>query len=344
MSAWVERLFYPERPEGVLRELALSPLAVAEALFAAGVQARTWWRAHGWSQAERVPGLRVVSVGNVLVGGAGKTPVVRALAERLSARGTPVAILSRGHGRASTAEVRVEGPPWPEVHRCGDEPLMLARSLPSATVWVGADRVALARLAARCGAAVALLDDGFQHWRLARDADIVVVDEAVGLGNGHLLPRGPLREPAWALARASLLWVRVAETPVQVPWPAGVPRVRARHGPLDVVDPAGEVHPADALRGRRVVGFAGLARPSSFRRTLEGLGAEVVSFRDFPDHHPFGRGELTGLERLAAAAGAWLVTTETDRVRCPERAPLHVLRLGVQVLEGEEHLDRVLLG
>jgi tetraacyldisaccharide 4'-kinase len=344
MSRWVERLFYPDRPDGALRELALSPLAVAEALFAAGVQVRTIARARGLLGAQRVPGLRVISVGNVQVGGAGKTPVVRAVAERLVARGKAVAILSRGYGRTATTDVRVEGPPWPEPERCGDEPLMLARSLPLVTVWVGSDRVRLAGLAARCGSGVALLDDGFQHWRLQRDADVVVVDEAVGLGNGHLLPRGPLREPPWALGRATLLWVRAAEVPVAVPWPEGIPRVRARHGPRDVVAPGGEVHPPEVLRGRRVVGFAGIGRPTSFRKTLESLGVEVVGFTDFPDHHRFGGDELRELERQASEAGAWLVTTEKDAVRCPEGAPVHVLRLGVEVLEGEEHLERLVLG
>jgi tetraacyldisaccharide 4'-kinase len=344
MSRWDERLFYPDRPDGTFRELALSPLAVAEALFAAGVQVRTIARARGLLGAQRVPGLRVISVGNVQVGGAGKTPVVRAVAERLVARGKAVAILSRGYGRTASSDVRVEGPPWPEPERCGDEPLMLARSLPLVTVWVGTDRVRLAGLAARCGTSVALLDDGFQHWRLQREADVVVVDEAVGLGNGHLLPRGPLREPPWALGRATLLWVRAAEVPVAVPWPEGIPRVRARHGPRDVVAPGGEVHPPDVFRGRRVVGFAGIGRPTSFRRTLESLGAEVVGFADFPDHHRFGGDELHALERQASASGAWLVTTEKDAVRCPEGAPVHVLRLGVDVLEGEEHLDRLVLG
>ena len=344
MSRWVERLFYPDHPEGPLRELVLLPLAVVESVFAAGVQARTAARTHGWLRAQRVPELRVVSVGNVLVGGTGKTPVVRALAERLLVRGRRVAVLSRGYGRVTTGQIRVEGPPWPEASRCGDEPLMLARSLPGATVWVGEDRVNLARLAARCGAAVAILDDGFQQWRLAPDVDVVVVDEAVGLGNGHLLPRGPLRESPRALGRASLLWVRAAETPVSVPWPEGVPRVRARHGPRDVHAPDGEVHPVDVLRGRRVVGFAAIGRPSAFRRSLESLGAEVVGFTGFPDHHGFGATELRVLERQAADAGAWLVTTEKDGVRCPEGAPVHVLRQGVEVLEGEEHLDRLLLG
>ena len=343
MSGWIERLFYPERPEGALRELALSPLAWAEVVFATGVRARSIARARGWIRPERVSGLRVISVGNVVVGGAGKTPVVRALAERLIGAGRKVAVLSRGYGRAATDDVRVEGPPWPEVDRCGDEPLMLAQSVPAATVWVGDDRLGLARLAARCGTEVALLDDGFQHWRLARDVDVVVVDEEVGLGNGHLLPRGPMREPAWSLARATLLWIRAAEAPVAVPWPEGVPRVRARHGPKDVVDPSGQVHAVDALRGRQVVGFAGIGRPTAFRHTLRALGAEVVGFSGFPDHHRFSAAELRTLERQAADAGAWLVTTEKDRMRCPDGAGVHVLRLGVQLLEGEELLDRLLL-
>src|SRR5262249_36744180 len=214
------------------------------------VQARTGARARGWLKAERVPGLRVISVGNVQVGGAGKTPVVRALAERLVASGQVVAILSRGYGRTATDDVRVEGPPWPEPARCGpgpggggDEPVMLARSLSAVTVWVGTDRFRLAGLAARCGATVALLDDGFQHWRLARDADLVVVDEAVGLGNGHLLPRGPLREPSWALGRGALLWGRAAGAPGAGAWAGGGPRGRGRRGPRGLLAPGGEVHP-----------------------------------------------------------------------------------------------------
>jgi tetraacyldisaccharide 4'-kinase len=342
VSAWVERLFYPARPEGPLRELALAPLAVLESAFATGVQLRSVAQAQGWLSQEQVPGLRVVSVGSMLVGGAGKTPVVRALAERLLRAGRPVAILSRGYGRREVEDVRVEGPPWPEAERCGDEPLMLARSLPSAQVWVGVDRARLARRAAEGGARVALLDDGFQHWHLARAADVVVVDEAVGLGNGHLLPRGPMREPASALGRATLLWVRAAEPSVPVPWPPGVPRVRARHGPGEVVDPSGASHPPEVLRGHPVVAFAGIARPGAFRRTLGALGAEVVGFHAFGDHHRFRADELGALERQAASAGAWLLTTEKDRVRCPEQLGVHVLRLGVEVLEGEGVLDAAL--
>ena len=337
MSRALESLFYPEAPESLGRRLLLAPLDVAEGAFRGAVALRSLAYARGWARPTRIDGLRVVSVGNLTVGGSGKTPVVRALAERLQAAGESVAILSRGYGRRAPDARQVEGPPWPPVEAVGDEPLMLARSLPGVRVWVGADRVALAMQARARGASVALLDDGFQTRRLGRDLDVVVVDEAVGLGNGHLLPRGPLREPGSALRRAQLLWLRVAERPAEVDWPPGVPRVRARHAPRDVVDPSGRVTPAGELRGRRVVAFCGLARPTSFRRTVEALGPEVVRFDAFPDHHRYTPAELRALEQ-SATGGAMLLTTEKDAVRLPEGFPASVVRLGVAVLEGDEQL------
>jgi tetraacyldisaccharide 4'-kinase len=342
VTAWAERIFYPSQPEGALRQLLLSPLSAAELGFRAAVALRGLAYDRGWVDVERLPGLSVLSVGNLTVGGAGKTPVVRALAERLLEAGERVAVLSRGWGRRSHEDLRVAGPPWPAVDLSGDEPLLLARSLPGAQVWVGADRAKLSRRAAQAGATVALLDDGFQHRRVGRALDIVVVDEAVGLGNGHLLPRGPLREPPSALSRAGLLWVRASEQPVGVPWPPGVPRVRARHAPTELLSPDGAARSPAVLRGRSVVAFCGLARPSSFRRTLEELGAELRGFQAFADHHLFSAEELSALERAAADSGAWLVTTEKDGVRCPEGFGAYVLRLGVEVIEGEQPLAALL--
>jgi tetraacyldisaccharide 4'-kinase len=344
VTEWAERIFYPSRPEGPLRQLLLSPLSAAELGFRAAVSLRGLAYDRGWVEVETLPGLSVLSVGNLTVGGAGKTPVVRALAERLLGAGERVSVLSRGWGRRSDEEMRVAGPPWPSVEICGDEPLLLARSLPAAQVWVGADRVRLARRALQAGATVALLDDGFQHRRLGRALDIVVVDEAVGLGNGHLLPRGPLREPLSALSRARLLWVRASEQPVTVPWPVRVPRVRARHAPSQLLSPDSAAVSPEVLRGRPVVAFCGLARPFSFRRTLETLGAEIRGFQAFADHHLFSAAELLALERAAADSGAWLVTTEKDAVRCPEGFGVHVLRLAVEVIEGEQTLAALLDG
>jgi tetraacyldisaccharide 4'-kinase len=335
--SWLESLWYPSvRPSPAASALR-APLVPAAACFRAAVAARNLLFDTGVLGAEAVPGLRVLSVGNLTVGGAGKTPVVALLAERLLRAGERVAILSRGHGRREHGLLRVVGPPWPTAGEVGDEPLLLARRLPAAQVWVGASRIALAHQARSAGATVALLDDGFQHRRLARAADVVVLDEAVGLGTGHLLPWGPLREPTSALRRASVLWLRVATHPVPLPpLPKSLPVVRARHAAVDIVAADGRVLPLSHLSGARVVAFCGIARPSSFEGTLRELGAEVTAVYGFKDHHLFHASELAALRASAAASGAELVTTEKDAQRLPGGFPAYTVRLGVSVLEGEE--------
>jgi len=343
VSRWVEAHFYPERPPSAAVRLLRSPLALAAGWIGANVHARNWLYDRGLLRTERVEGLRVVSVGNLTAGGAGKTPVVIHLAERLLRAGLRTAVLTRGYGRRGRDVEQVRGPPWPSFERVGDEPLLLARRLPALDVWVGGDRVDLARRARAAGATVALLDDGFQHRRLGREVNLVVLDEAVGLGTGHLIPWGPLREPPSALARASLVWVRSADRPVPLPaLPAGLPVVGARHAPSELVAPEGGIRPLSALAGRRVVGFCGIARPSSFDRTLAGLGAEVLSVRAFPDHHAFRPADLADLKTSAIGAGAELVTTEKDAVRLPEGFAAWVVRLGVTVVSGEAELGRAL--
>ena len=341
--SWLESLWYPSgQPSPGTRALGAA-LAPAAACFQVGVAARNLLFDRGFFAAEAVEGLRVISVGNLTAGGAGKTPVVAFLAERLLGTGAKVAILSRGHGRLEHRPLQLVGPPWPAAEAVGDEPLLLARRLPGAQVWVGANRVALAKEAKAAGATVALLDDGFQHRRLARDGDVVVLDEAVALGSGHALPWGPLREPATALGRASLLWLRVAHRPAPLPpWPPGLRTVRARHAPVDVLRPDGTVLPLGHLRGLRVLGFCGIARPSAFHRTLHELGADVTAVQAFSDHHRFRRDELTRLRARAAVEGAELVTTEKDAMRLPADFPASVVRLGVVILEGEATLTALL--
>lgn len=339
--SWLERLWYPPSAPSFgahVLGLSLSPLA---GCYRVGVAARNRLYESGLLRTEALPGLRVISVGNLTVGGAGKTPVVAFLAERLLRGGAQVAVLSRGYGRQGRGLVRVVGPPWPSAEEVGDEPLLLARRLPAVQVWVGAQRVALAREALRAGATVALLDDGFQHRALGRNADVVVLDEAVGLGNGHLLPWGPLREPPSALRRTSLLWLRVASQPQPLPpFPEGCPVVRARHAALDVVRADRTVVPASRLAGVRVLAFCGIARPSGFAQTLRELGAEVSEVHAFMDHHVFSAAELAHLRAAASAAHAELVTTEKDAMRLPADFPASVVRLGVTIVDGEEALLR----
>lgn len=357
----IERVFYPPSPEPLSRRLVLSPLTALSWTYAAAVHLRGALYDLGLLRAERVEGLRVVSVGNLNVGGTGKTPAVLHLAELLVQAGRKVGILTRGYGRRSKEPLTFIGAePLPSVEEAGDEPLLLARRCPSVRVFVNADRVSSAyRARDEYGLDTVLLDDGFQHRRLARDEDLVVVDEAVGLGNGHMLPRGPLREPASSLRRATLLWVRTSmprvsdakassgdglevRAPELVPSGLGIPRVRARYGPAAWVDPEGNLRGTEALRGQGVLALAGLGRPGGFLKTLKSLGVEVLDAALYPDHHRFTAEELREVEARAARCGGRVVTTEKDAVRLPPGFAAWKVRLGVDVVEGEDHLRRAL--
>lgn len=341
MSHWIERIWFPAKEVSFAREALLSPLLVAEAAFRAGVASRNARFDRGGLRIERVEGLRVISIGNLTVGGTGKTPAVIALASRFVAAGKRVAVLSRGYGRTSKQSLSFDGSSLPGVEEAGDEPLLIAARCPGVTVWVGADRVALAHRAQEAGAQIAILDDGFQHRRLARDVDIVVVDASSAFGNGHLLPRGPLREPLSSLSRASLLWVRESESGAPPFWqpPSVLPLVRARYRPGTLLSPDGAANPLGLLEGRKVVALAAIARPERFQRTLEHCGAHVESAFFLRDHRTFSAAQLAQAEQAALRCDGWLVTTEKDRPRLPSSFPAHVLALEVEFLEGEDHLQ-----
>lgn len=271
----------------------------------------------GLRKAVRVPGVKVVSVGNLVVGGAGKTPVVMHLANEAVRRGFKVAVLSRGYGRDSTDARSFTASSLPPVNEVGDEPRLIARRCPSVTVWVGADRVALARAAAAQGSTLLILDDGFQHRRLARDFDVLVDG---GVGNGWMLPAGPLREPASGRRRATHVWGR-----------DGLPGdVQAKHVITGVRAPGGE---RCALQGKSVVLLLGVARPELVERSVSDLGATIAGKHVHADHHVFTPEELAAAQRDAQDRGALLVTTEKDAERLPERTA-HVLILDVEVTAG----------
>ncbi|RKH56935.1 tetraacyldisaccharide 4'-kinase [Corallococcus aberystwythensis] len=343
----LERIFYPQAPEPWTRRALLSPLALLSWTYSGAVRLRGALYDSRLLRAEHIEGLRVISIGNINVGGTGKTPAVLHLAELLIREGRKVGILTRGYGRESQEPLTFTGTgPLPDVTEAGDEPLLLARRCPGARLFVGADRVAAAlRARDEFGLDTVLLDDGFQHRRLHRDEDLVVVDEAVGLGNGQLLPRGPLREPPSALRRATLLWLRAASGDAAPnPWleTVSAPRIRTRYGPTAWWDPSGTEHATNALEGRPVLALAGLARPGGFLKTVTALGTEVRDAALFPDHHRFSGEELRQVEARARQQGALVVTTEKDAVRLPAGFEAWVVRLGVEVLEGEAHLRRAL--
>jgi len=284
------------------RSLVSTMLAPVGWAFAAG---GCWCRARVRSVRVGVP---VVCVGNAVAGGAGKTPTVLALAALLADL-EPHA-LTRGYRGRLTGPVRVE-PGWHRADDVGDEPLLLARALPT---WVARDRLAGAKAAAGAGAGLILMDDGFQNPHLAKDVSLLVVDGRQGFGNGRCIPAGPLREPsARTLARADAV-VLVGEEPIGAALEAELASVEYPIFRAWVAPAAGA---AARFAGRRWVAFAGIALPEKFFRSLTTAGAELVGMHAFADHHAFTAAELAGLAEQAAAAGASLATTEKDWVRLP---------------------------
>jgi tetraacyldisaccharide 4'-kinase len=335
LGPFAEAVWAGRTPAARLVSSALAPLGWT---YAAAVAARNRLYDAGSLGVERVPA-RVVSVGNVAVGGSGKTPTALWLAERLAATGRRVAIVARGYGKRRRGVVVVgrDGEPLVSAAEGGDEAVLMARRYRGAVV-VGEDRVAAARAACTAaGAEIVVLDDGFQHRRLGRDADLVLLGFDP---RRELLPAGPMREPPAALRRASAVVVVDDEGswPAEVV-PAGVPVFRARTVPtalIEVVDGAWREHALATLAGRDVTVAAGIARPERLARTVEFLGARVVERVSYGDHHAYTARDLERFRTLAART--LVVTTEKDLTKLVELAgtpPVQALRIGVAVDDAE---------
>lgn len=260
----------------------------------------------------------VVCVGNLTAGGAGKTPAALALAAWFQARGRHPHLLTRGYGGREAGPLRVD-PARHGFREVGDEALLLAQAAPS---WVARDRRAGARAALAAGADLVIMDDGLQNPSLAKDLSLLVIDGHYGLGNGRLIPAGPLREPLEdALARIQAAVVIGRDE-------SGLAERLARRllvlAARLVPDPAARV-----LKGKRVLAFAGIGRPSKFFATLEELGCTLVARHGFPDHHPYTPDEIMRLVEAASAGGAVPVTTEKDLMRFPLEARPMVTALRV---------------
>lgn len=255
------------------------------------------------------PGVPLICIGNATAGGAGKTPTVIAVAGELARRGKRIGLLSRGHGGRLKGPVRVD----PTVHTSadvGDEPLLLAGSAPTV---IARDRPAGARLLEEIGVDVIVMDDGLQNPSIEPTLSLLVVDGGAGIGNGRLMPAGPLREP-WddALEKSAAL-VLIGEDRTGIAARVGARRP-VLHGLLEPAPTALD------LRDRKVLGFAGIGRPDKFRETLTDIGAEVIGFHAFADHHPYQPLEVMELVEQAVARDAVLVTTAKDAVRLPPEA------------------------
>lgn len=246
------------------------------------------------------PSVPVVSVGNIGVGGSGKTPIVSMLAEHFTEKGYKVAILCRGYGAKITGNKKVDN--TDSAESVGDEPYMMFKQGVADAVWAGVDRRKSAKLAEESGATLLILDDGFQHWRLERDVDIVAIGPN-GLGNGYVLPAGPLRESEKALSRADLV-VSLKGNDFQTNL---AHNVKVERG-LNTNDLA-------PILGRDVFAFCGIGHPQQFYAQLANSEIKIVGRKTYPDHYPYTELDLKELMGKAGTLGAQLVTTEKDAVK-----------------------------
>jgi len=342
MTLRIDRYLY-EQNTPWWKEVLLFPLYVISIPYGWVVKVRVLLHTRRFIRPKRLP-CPVISVGNMTVGGTGKTPLVMALARGLKDRGIPAAILSRGYRRAGTLESVVSDDREIRLspEEAGDEPYLMAKALPGIPVLVGKDRFVNGQKALQEFRIQGLiLDDGYQHLPLHRDLDIVLIDSQTGFGNRHLLPRGGLREPLRHLRRADLvLLTKVVSLEECRPLEGLVREVHptaaifhSRYEPVSLVGLEGE-EGLSTLRGKKVLAFSGVARPESFTFLLRKLGAEVVKELFFDDHHSYTRKDLQQIEKAAEKVDR-VVTTEKDMVK------LHFLQLGepaVQALRIEMKL------
>jgi len=341
LAAFAEQTWSGQTPGARLLRAVLAPAAAA---YGGVVRLRNALYDSGWLASARVPA-EVISVGNLTVGGTGKTPTALWLAERLVARGRRVAIVARGYGKQRPGVVVVgeHGTALVSAAEGGDEAVMLARRF-AGPVVTGERRADAAHAAcARFGCDTIVLDDGFQHRALARDADLVLAAP----GATRLLPAGPLREPLSGLRRARAVlavggdgaWPALPEAP------AGIPAFRGRLRATSVVraDAGGwQEASLDTLPQGPVVAVAGIARPERLVRLLEAAGIAVGGIVAFPDHHPYGRADVAAL--AAAGAQGTLITTEKDLVKLahlPGAPPLAAVRVVLEVENGDALVDRL---
>jgi tetraacyldisaccharide 4'-kinase len=324
--------------------LLLFPLTLLSWLYGAIVWLRLFFYRSGLFKTRRVA-CRVISIGNLTVGGTGKTPITLFLAEQHRLRGIAVGVVSRGYGRADrSAIVPVSDGKQllatPE--RAGDEPYFIAERLREVPVVVAADRQAGCRwLIERCGVEVILLDDGFQHLALHRDLNILLCDARRPFGNGHLLPRGPLRESPSEAKRADIVILTRATEEVADPRLSTKTTLRCVFEPTALVHlTTGEICKIDTLAGQPLLAFCGIAQPDPFFDLLERAGAVVKKRRVFPDHHRYVTDDLIQLQKEAGTLRT--VTTEKDAVKirpiCAENWGLWAVRIEAKLPDGWERL------
>ncbi|MBN2030564.1 tetraacyldisaccharide 4'-kinase [bacterium] len=301
---------------------------------------------------------KVIGVGNVTVGGTGKTPCVERMSHLLRERGCRIVVLSRGFRRKRRGSVVVSDGEKINVNyrQAGDEPMLLAKSLSGIPVIVGKNRAKTGRLAVKNWKIdVLLLDDAFQNKQLKKDLDLVVMDSTNLWGNGRLLPAGPLREPLKGLKRAdAILLSRVNEQRVsekdarRIQELSGAKIFSAIHKPVHFVSIQDKKkYELDTLRNKKGIAFAGIGNPDSFQKTLRSVGMVLIDFLVFRDHHGYQPADLKKIiQRAESQKAEVLVTTEKDHVRLPPYwnppIPAYVLKIAFEIQKGFQELNQLL--
>ena len=334
-------------------------LYLLSSIYASLIRGRCQLYRWGILPTKKLP-IKVVCVGNMTLGGTGKTPTVEYVARTLKSAGIRVAVLSRGYKGKHEKGLAVVSDGEAILlsqEESGDEPYLLAHRLEGIPILVGRNRYNSGKMACqRFGIQVAVLDDGYQHIQLSRDMNILLVDGSEGFGNGHLFPLGPLREPLAGLTRADHFLITQAEKQERVQaiqetltrWNAAAGISHGRYLPEHLFDPkTGERNRPDDLTGKKILAFAGLAKPDYFFELLESLGASVVRHLAFPDHYPYAQRDLEAIRKEMCGA-EWTVTTEKDMVRLEgldlEGLDIKVLEVRMEIFEEETFKEALFTG
>ena len=337
--------------------LARTVLHAVSLLYLLIINVRNWLYDHRIFQEVKLP-CPVISIGNITVGGTGKTPCVIWLARMLQRHGFKPAVLSRGYGSKNSRPVNIvsdgDNILLPGI-TAGDEPFLIARSLKNIPVITGPQRILTGQTAIdNFGVDVLICDDAFQHRQIFRDINLVLLDNRAPFGNGHMLPEGNLREPITALRRAHAFILtrsnEATETISKIDQVKNIPVFKSCHRPIDIVK--GDYQsklPLTDLQGKKVCAFAGIAQPDSFKKAILATGAQIISFDIFPDHHRYSQKELEKIRHIFMENNAnYLITTEKDGMRLqnfPEFLnEIYLLRIELEIIPDSGSLETFILG
>jgi tetraacyldisaccharide 4'-kinase len=354
MNWRIDKILY-QKEKSFWEKMLLFPLYLLSLPYGGAVRARALFYSLGLLKRKTLP-CPVISVGNITVGGTGKTPLTMALAKGLLDRGIQVAILSRGYkGKKTSEPVVSDGKTiFLSPEEAGDEPFLMAQACMGIPVLIGKDRSVNGRIALqRFGIQGLLLDDGYQHLSLHRDIDILLIDSRIGFGDYYLLPRGILREPLSHLRRAHLFILTKVENPeTYQPLEKKIceihplPQVfHSYYEPVGLVGPKEEQEELQLLKGKKILALSGIADPNYFSSLLRKCGGEIVSEVIFPDHHFYTNKDLFLIEEKNKGAD-YIVTTEKDMVKLKklsiDHLRLRALRIEVKIWEEKEFYQKVI--